>query len=220
MTAHRLRRAVALAACAALAAPAAAHAGCGGVQDRPALRHLGHGPAPLMIGDSVLLGAMPEVARAGFQIDTRGCRGWYEGMAVLERRRHQHALPPEVVVQLGTNYSITRAGIRLALSIVGPHRALVLLTPREVFGEDGADAAAVRAAGRDYPTRILVLDWARYTAGRSSWFQPDGIHLTDRGARGLAAFLRRAAPFADGPPEYQDGIQPAERVAMPLPRAG
>lgn len=195
-----------------LGAPAA-QAGCGGVQHRAARKHLWAGPAPLIIGDSVLLGAMPQVAAAGFEIDTRGCRGWSEGMAVLRARRRAGTLPPEVVVQLGTNFNITRAAIRTALAIVGRERVLVLLTPREVFGEDGADAAAVRAAGRAYPDRILVLDWVRHTQGHSDWFAPDGIHLGPRGASGLARFLRQAARFASGPPRRSGGFRQDGRVA-------
>jgi hypothetical protein len=205
--------ALALAAATVLLSAPAAQAGCGGVQHRAARKHLTAGRAPLMIGDSVLLGAMPEVTRAGFEIDTRGCRGWSEGMNVLRARRHAGTLPPEVVVQLGTNFNITRASIRTALSIVGPGRVLVLLTPREVFGEDGADAAAVRAAGRAYPDRILVLDWVRHTRGHSSWFAPDGIHLSGRGAAGLARFLRTAARYAAGPPRRASGFHQDGRVA-------
>jgi len=213
--------AAALAAACLLAlasAPAFAPAqGCGGVQKRQALKPAAGGRAPLIVGDSVLLGAMPQVARTGLQINAHGCRGWSEGMAVLRALRRAGTLPPAVVIMLGTNYGITRASIRTALAIVGPDRALVLLTPREVLGEEGSDAAAVRAAGIAYPDRLLVLDWARHTRGRGSWFQPDGIHLTARGAAGLARFLAAVRPYAGGIPVAQSDVRPGERVAAPLP---
>lgn len=192
---------------AALLAAGPAQAGCGGVQHRRALVRPRTGPPPLMIGDSVLLGALDQVSRAGFDIDTRGCRGWSEGMAVLRARRRARILPPEVVVQLGTNYDITAASIRTALAILGPDRLLVLLTPREVFGESGADAAAVRAAGRRYPDRVLVLDWVAHTQGHASWFQPDGIHLTERGAAGLARFVATVRRYAAGIPRVTPAVR-------------
>lgn len=219
---HRVRRVVALTLAALgvvaiLPAGVAASAGCGGVQRRGATTKLAAGPAPLIVGDSVLLGAMPQVARVGLRINAAGCRGWSEGLSVLRAQRRAGTLPPAVVMMLGTNYGISRRAIDVALSVVGRDRALIVLTPREVFGEEGADAAAVRAAGRRYPDRLLVLDWAKHTRGKGSWFQPDGIHLTLRGALGLARFLRAVTPFAGGIPAIEAGVRQDGRVPVGLP---
>src|SRR3954447_19530263 len=189
--------------CLALAAPAAAN--CGGAQHRQPGKRLGDFRAPLIIGDSVLLGAMPNVAAEGFEVDTRGCRQWSEGAAIVRRRRHEHTLPHEVVMFLGADWTISMAQIREVLSVVGHSRVLVLLTPREVGGFGGSDAAHVRRAGRLYPGRVLVLDWVRFTRPHSGWFAPDGLHLGYGGAGALARFLREALPYAapgsfPGPP--------------------
>jgi hypothetical protein len=185
-----------LAVAAVGAAPA--QAGCGGVQKRYPTRRerLGRWLPPLAVGDSVLLGAMPQVVRDGIQIDTRGCREWNEGLAVLWRRRHVHALPHEVIMFLGADWTVSMHQIRQALRIVGHKRVLVLVTPREVGGFGGSDAAHERAAGRLYPDRVLVLDWVRYTRNHPNWFAPDGLHLGFGGADALARLLRRALPYA------------------------
>src|SRR4051794_41114660 len=60
--------------CLLLAMPADALAGCGGVVHARAAWHAQHRRAPLAIGDSVMLGAVPDLARAGFEVDARGCR--------------------------------------------------------------------------------------------------------------------------------------------------
>src|SRR4051812_22220380 len=81
-------------------AAAPATAACGGVQRAvPHPRRHWYMP-PLAIGDSVLLGAIPQVVHAGFQVDTRGCRAWDEGDRVLWRHRHTHSLPHLVVMFL------------------------------------------------------------------------------------------------------------------------
>lgn len=192
--------AVSLALTAALlaAAPAGAYEpGCGGVHIVPARRHLNPGRLdPLMIGDSVLLGAMPQVSAAGFDIDTRGCRGWDEGRHVIAVAKARHRLPHLVVMQLGTNWSISVGQIRSVLRLIGRERVLAVLTPRESGGYAGSDAAHVRAAGRRWPRQVVVLDWVRVTRRHPSWFQPDGIHLMPPGARGLARLLGRAARYA------------------------
>jgi len=178
-----------------------ANAGCGGVQRVQPKKHLSDNRAPLIVGDSVLLGAMPNVAREGFEVNARGCRGWGEGLAYLRARRHAHTLPKLVVLQLGTNWSITRTDIRKALDITGQRRVLAIMTPREVGGFGGSDAAAVRAAGKRYPDQVVVLDWVKHTRYRGDWFAPDGIHLTFKGMTGFARFLRSVTTFVGGVPD-------------------
>src|SRR3954468_14141194 len=124
-----------------------ASAACGGVQKAMPSRRHWYLP-PLVIGDSVLLGAIPQVVHEGFQVDTRGCRAWDEGDRVLWRRRHVHALPHLVIMFLGADWTVSMRQIRYALHIVGHKRILVLVTPREVGGFGGADAENVRRAGR------------------------------------------------------------------------
>lgn len=181
-----------LLAAAAVAALAAAPAlACDASRHARAV-HAGHsGRAPLIVGDSVLLGAVPQVARAGFEVDAKGCRQMGQGLAILRQRRRAGTLPDFVVLALGTNASVTTADIRRALAIVGPDRVLGLVTPRETGGVSGSDASNVRAAGRRWPARVRVIDWVAYSAGHSSWFAGDGIHLGPGGASGMARMLRR-----------------------------
>jgi len=174
----------------------AARADCGGVKTARPAKRLGPFAAPLVVGDSVVLGAIPEIAGQGFEINTRGCRQWPEGEAVVRAHERAGTLPHEVVMFLGADWTVSRKQVRDVLSLIGPNRVLVLVTPRELGGGGSADAEHERQEGRRHPTRILVLDWVRYTAGRSGWFAPDGIHLGPGGARGLARFLRRALPYA------------------------
>jgi hypothetical protein len=151
-----------------------------------------NGRRPLLIGDSVMLGAAVQLARAGFEVDAHGCRVISQGLALLRARRHAGTLPDVVGVALGTNGSIARSDIRAALRIVGSRRTLALLTPRETGGVSGRDASVVPDAGRRYPGRVVVVDWVRYAAGRSGWFAGDGIHLGAAGAQGMVRLLRRA----------------------------
>ena len=182
-----------LALCLAGAAPA--RAGCGGIQHRDASWHSVHYRQPRVVGDSVLLGAMPDVARAGFEVDARGCRSWKEGQHVVWARRHSHTLPHLVVMQLGTDWSVRLGQIRATLDLLGQRRVLGLVTPREVGGFGGPDAATMRRAARRWPGRVALVDWARDTRAKHGWFAPDGIHLSYAGSRGLARHLRPLLAF-------------------------
>jgi hypothetical protein len=194
----------------------AAHAGCGGTQIRHTASKRNKGRPPLVVGDSVLLGAMKETTAAGFDLNTHGCRQWGEGLDVLRRYKRAGHLPHLVVMELGTDWTVTVRQIRAAMVVVGPKRVLGLLTPREVGGYGGSDAVNMRKVARQFPDRTVLLDWVTHTRGRGGWFQPDGIHLTFSGAAGFGRFLKTALPFAD-PPAPPEEIAPGPVEANPPP---
>lgn len=187
--------------------------GCGGTQTRPPTRRRVPGRAPLVIGDSVLLGAMPQAARAGYAVNAHGCRQIGEGLSVIRDHARTGTLPQLVVIQLGTNGSVGPTHLRRALSLLGTRRTLGLLTPRAAGGADTGSGRAMRAFAKRHPDRVRLVDWQRETRGRGGWFQPDGIHLTPSGAAGLARALGRFLPAAQPAPADPPAWQP-----IPAPR--
>lgn len=176
--------------------PAAADAGCGKTKRFAASADAGLGAtAPLAIGDSVLLGAAPETAAIGYDVDVRGCRQIAEGIAVLRRRARVGELPRLVVVALGSNSAFTLTDVRKLLRLLGRGRLLGLVTPREVKGTLVDDAIALRAAAARWPRRIALVDWAKTSKrARPRLTGSDGIHLTIAGRSALAEMLK--APLA------------------------
>src|SRR5688500_15658391 len=90
----------------AWAQPAAA--ACGGVKQSGPTRDRvpGNYRPPLAIGDSVMLGAVEEMAHAGFEVNVRGCRQMSEGVELIAARRRAGTLPRVVLVLLGANWVI------------------------------------------------------------------------------------------------------------------
>ena len=162
-----------------------ASAACGGVAQEKPHKNVSLGRAPIAIGDSPMLLALPNLADEGYRANARGCRQYPEGLALIRKLRHQGHLPRLVVIALGSNGTITRANIHDALHIVGKKRILGLVTPRESGGGAGHDAALVRSEAHRHK-RIRLLDWVRKSAGHPGWFQPDGLHLTFDGAAAMA----------------------------------
>lgn len=185
----------ALALALALALPVAAGASCGGTRTAKPKPN-GKYRAPLTVGDSTMLLALPNLRRIGFEANARGCRGMKEGLRLIYRRKKRDRLPHLVVLALGTDFSISHRQIRRALRIVGKHRVLGLVTPLELGGHGGRDAQVIREAGRAHKRRIRVLDWVRISRGHGRWFQPDGTHLTFSGARAFARVHKRVLKFA------------------------
>src|SRR4051795_12007662 len=120
--------------------PAPAVAGCGGTLTAKAGKQLGDYTPPLIIGDSVLLGAVDAVAKRGWTVNAHGCRSWSEGARIVRKKAEQKRLPHLVAMFLGADWEISRAQIKETLFRLGPKRVLVLVTPREVGGAGGRDA--------------------------------------------------------------------------------
>jgi hypothetical protein len=180
--------------------PAGAEAACGKAERFSAHEDAGPGPAPLAIGDSVLLGAAEEAAAIGYEVDVRICRPTSEGLALLRKRARRDRLPRLVVIALGANSAFTTRDVRAALRTLGPDRVLGLVTPREVPAMSTGDAKVMRAAARRWPKRITLIDWAKHARDRPKLTYDDGIHLTPRGQRAMARLLGDALPLASPPP--------------------
>lgn len=172
-------------ACNAGAYHRAAHAG----------RHAG--PAPWVIGDSTMIFATPVMGRLGMEADAHGCRQFSQGVAMIATRRPRSQVPSAVVLALGANGAVSRGAIARARFVMGRKRFLVMVTPKN----SGSTIAAMRAADRAHPDRVLTLDWAAYSAGRgSSWFGGDNLHVNYTGARVYAHFVRDGLDPFFGPP--------------------
>lgn len=170
-----------------LTAPPAG-AQCGSQKVFKPRKNANFGKAPIAIGDSPMLLALPDLADRGFLANARGCRQFSEGVKVLKKYKKKGRLGRLAVIALGSNASIAKTEIHKALKIIGKQRILVLVTPRELGGGSGGDAALVRKEAKKH-RRIRLLDWVKHSAGHGSWFQPDGLHLTFKGADKLADFF-------------------------------
>src|SRR5436190_3733528 len=127
----------------ALVAPAA-HAACGGVEQENPRKDVNLGRAPIAIGDSPMLLALPDLAQEGYRANARGCRQWPEGLDVLRDLARKDHVPKLVVVALGSNGVVTKDNIHDALDLVGKKRTLGLVTPREEGGGSSSDADLIR----------------------------------------------------------------------------
>jgi hypothetical protein len=165
---------------------------------RSAARHIrpAHRRPPLIIGDSTMIFAAPFLGGLGFEADAHGCRQFSTGVAMLTARRRAGTLPRIAILALGANGPIPASGIRTALRAVGPRRILGLVTPRNLTSSQ----TQMRRAGGTHPERVLLIDWARYSAGHGSWFGGDGLHVNQTGARAFARLIRRSVAPLVAPP--------------------
>lgn len=156
--------------------------------------HVGH--AALLIGDSTSIIATPILGRLGVEADARGCRQFGQGIQMLLARRHAHTLPHVAALALGANGAVSSGQISAALRIMGPGRVLALVTARR----SGVTDASMHRSAHRHPGRLLLIDWAGFSAGRGGWFAGDGLHVGQEGASAFAHLIRRRiGPFAFPP---------------------
>lgn len=184
--------AAALAAATVACAGASPASACNAETHARAVHAPGHGiRPPWVIGDSTLIYAAPILGRLGIEADAHGCRQFAQGVSIVAARP-LHLMPDAVVLALGANGAVPGAEIARVRAILGRHRFLLMVTPRNL----ASSAAAERAAARAHPDSILTLDWARFSAGHSSWFGGDSLHVNQTGAHAYAQFIRAGlAPF-------------------------
>src|SRR3954453_22294785 len=88
---------------------------------RPA--HVAHAPiAPLAIGDSTMIYAVPALGRDGFDVNARKCRPFAEGIEMLKERKGHPRLPQFVVLALGASSLLREIDVDRALQVLGPGR--------------------------------------------------------------------------------------------------
>jgi hypothetical protein len=173
-----------------LLSPLAVAACCIGIHLQPPAHARRFDPAPLAIGDSVLLGAAHEVARKGFEVDAREGRFMRNALKVLRHLRRDHRRPPVVVIAIGTNFPATAGEIREALALLNRNQTLAFVTPKRSWS--GLPNGTLYAAHRRHPHRVRVLDWLSFSAGHDAWFYGDGTHLRPSGSRAYARLLATA----------------------------
>jgi lysophospholipase L1-like esterase len=135
---------------------------------------------------------------------------------MLKQMRAHGTLPHMIVIALGANGTVSGTQIGQTLGVLGRHRLLVLMTPRELGGGSGADAATERAEAARHRGRILLLDWVRFSAGHGSWFAPDGLHLNPAGVDAFTALIDRSYGYAyvPCPLRFRPQVVRTARVAV------
>jgi MYXO-CTERM domain-containing protein len=172
------------------------------------------GPPPIAIGDSTMLFPIPDLTKAGFDVNARGCRGFKQAIWIARDMRNRGVLPKLILVNCYGNGGVDDDLIKFALKVIGPKRTLVLVTAYDAdTGHPPApDTDVIEQAGRDHPEQIKVLDWVRYSLPHhkvdpapGAWFLPDLFHPNIAGSAAYADFLSQVLPPRPGQTESSSG---------------
>jgi hypothetical protein len=146
------------------------------------------------IGDSVMLGATPDLQRAfpGVVVDAVEGRQAAEVFATVDSMLAKGRLGNVVILQTGTNGSIDPAVLTNLLGKLAGRKVIILNVhvPRPWQNPDNAILAqAVQTNGK-----VDLVDWNAAASAHPQWLWDDGVHLRTAGARQytdlIAAALR------------------------------
>ena len=182
--------------------PRAANAGAdlkeGGTMTAPDLAAgpLLTGTQAMAFGDSVLLGARPQLQKTigGLQVDAAIGR---QADALLKRLQAQHAQDPlalPVILHLGTNGFVAERQLRAMLAELHDSPRVLLVNahaPRRWVEPNNAILARVAA---EFPN-VTLIDWHAVADGHAEYFVSDDIHLTSQGLRAFSAAIQDAGHF-------------------------
>jgi peptidoglycan/LPS O-acetylase OafA/YrhL len=147
---------------------------------------------PYAIGESVMLGAAPQLTAAGIQVNAAVSRQGKNVAEIVEMTRTGGQLGRTVIIQTGTNGSVSDETFARIMASLPPDQTplVVFLTVKAPKGWIADNNTRIRALPAQYPN-VKVVDWeveAQQIEGELSK-SDGGIHLSTSHAKQFYANL-------------------------------
>jgi hypothetical protein len=149
-------------------------------------------PGPFFaVGDSLMIDIQPylEADLPGVQVDGMVSRQFESGIAVVQAARAAGTLGNVVVVELGTNGSVTASDIDAMMQAATGVRRVIFVNVDVPRSWEAPDNAVLAAGVARYPGVAVLADWYSLSSGHPEWFTPDQVHLQPAGAQAMAALI-------------------------------
>ena len=137
----------------------------------------------LALGDSVMLGAAPQMVSAipNLELDAAVSRQVSSGIGLLYQRRDAGTLGDVVIIHLGTNGTFSSGQFDEIMSILSGVERVVWVNLRVPRDWEAPDNNAIAEGVARYPNAVLV-DWFSVANAHPEFFYDDEIHLRPEGA--------------------------------------
>ena len=152
------------------------------------------------IGDSVMLAAAPQLQAAlkGIYINAAISRQMSTGLAVVQGLADTGLLRSVVVLDLGTNGTVTTSQIRQLLATIGPHHTLVLVNTFDPRPWQNGDNRVLAAAARKHDN-VVLANWFATIEHRTGLLWDDDVHPRPPGATLYARMVATAVQATRSP---------------------
>jgi peptidoglycan/LPS O-acetylase OafA/YrhL len=156
-------------------------------------------PKPVVsaFGDSVMLGATPDLAATIAHLNVSAVEGRQarEVFADIGRNRKAGALGTCVVIHTGDNGIISPDDLSSTLNSLADRVRVVVVTDRVPRDWQGPNNDILHGTVGRFHNAVLV-DWYAISNRHKDWFYKDGLHLRPPGAQAYAAAIAAAVRAA------------------------
>jgi hypothetical protein len=145
----------------------------------------------LVVGDSLMVSVTPWMTSQGFRVHAKVGRQFSTAPGIV--RSFGSGLPRNLVVELGTNGTVSLGACRSVIETAGKYRRVFLVTARVPRSWEAANIRTMRACDSAYAAqRVRIIDWYSHSAGHPQWFAGDRVHLSSAGRRAFQRMIDAA----------------------------
>ena len=147
------------------------------------------------VGDSIMLDIQPYLQAdiPGVQVDGLVSRQFETGIGIVQADRAAGTLGSILVVELGTNGSVTSADIDAMMQASAGVTRVVFVNVDVPRPWEAPDNATLAAGVARYPGVAVLADWYTLSTPHPEWFTSDQVHLNPAGAQALASLITQNA---------------------------
>jgi hypothetical protein len=147
------------------------------------------------VGDSVMIDIQPnlEADIPGVSIDGLVSRQFESGIAVVQADRGAGSLGSVLVIELGTNGSVTSADVDAMMQAAAGVKRVVFVNVDVPRSWEASDNAALAGGVARYPGVAVLADWYSLSSPHPEWFTADQVHLNPTGASAMATLIAQNA---------------------------
>ena len=153
-------------------------------------------PGPVTaVGDSIMLDIQPELTGdlPDVTVDGLVSRQFEAGIGVVQAARSAGTLGKVLVVELGTNGTVTPSDVDAMMQAAQGVTRVVFVNVCVPRAWAAGDNAVLAAGVARYPGVAVLADWNALATPHPEWFTADQVHLSPTGAAALAALIARSA---------------------------
>jgi hypothetical protein len=147
------------------------------------------------VGDSIMIDIQPylQADLPGVSVDGVVSRQFETGIGVVQADRAAGTLGSVLIVELGTNGSVTSADFDAMMQAAAGVKRVVFVNLDVPRPWEAPDNAVLAAGVARYPGVAVLADWYTLSAPHPEWFTPDQVHLEPAGAQAMAALIAQDA---------------------------
>jgi len=143
------------------------------------------------VGDSVIIDIQPnlEADIPGVSVDGLVSRQFESGIAVVQADRAAGTLGSVLVIELGTNGTVTSDNVDAMMQAAAGVKRVVFVNVDVPRSWEASDNAVLAAGVARYPGAAVLADWYSLSSPHPEWFMADQVHLNPTGASAMATLI-------------------------------